>query len=180
MAPKSLSCSYEPCLQSWVLENSSDPVSNPQCLLVLVLMGISFMLTSHFAPFQHKLSILNTTDILDKAILCYRGGRGMWAGYPVHCSMEQHLWSLPTTCPQSPLSWQSKMSPALTSVASRLDIVPQRKRSPVRFPVRAHAWVAYKRQPMDVSLPLSPSLLLSVKMNKILKKKRLQTASNVR
>ena len=56
----------------------------------------------------------------------------------------------------------------------------QTKGSLVRFPVRAHAWVAgqvpsrgvHGRQPhIDVSLLLSPSLPLSLKINKIFKKK---------
>ena len=57
--------------------------------------------------------------------------------------------------------------------------IPQSKSSLVRFPVRAHVWVigsvpgqgAFKRQPIDVShinvsLPLSPFLSLSLKLNK--------------
>ena len=31
---------------------------------------------------------------------------------------------------------------AMVSVLSGLGIIPQRERSPVQFPVRAHAWVA--------------------------------------
>ena len=52
----------------------------------------------------------------------------------------------------------------------RLGIALQTERSLVQFPIRAHAWVAApaRAQPIDVShvdtsLPLSPSLLLSLK-----------------
>ena len=59
---------------------------------------------------------------------------------------------------------------------SGLGVIPQSKRSPVQFLVRAHAWVAgsvpWKRQPINVSLShqcfspsLSPSLTLSLKIN---------------
>ena len=69
---------------------------------------------------------------------------------------------------------------------SWLGVIAQRERSPVQFPVGAHAWVvdlvpsrgAYRKQPMDVSPAhacfspsLSPSLSLSLKTNKIFKKK---------
>ena len=67
-----------------------------------------------------------------------------------------------------------------------LSIIPQSERLLVRFLVRAHAWVTgsvpghavFNRQPTDVSLShqcfslsLSPSLLLSWKINKSLKTK---------
>ena len=66
-----------------------------------------------------------------------------------------------------------------------LGIIPQSKRLPVQFPVRAHAWVVgsvpgwgtCQRQQIDVSLShqrfipsLSPSFPLSLKINKIFKK----------
>ena len=62
---------------------------------------------------------------------------------------------------------------ALTGVV-RLGVVLQSERPPVRFPVRAHAWAVgsvldrctYERQPIDVSLSLSPSFPLSLKINK--------------
>ena len=60
---------------------------------------------------------------------------------------------------------------------SGLGIIPQSKRPPVRFPVRAHAWVAglepgrdiCERQPSAVSLPhrcFSPSLSLPSPLSK--------------
>ena len=54
-------------------------------------------------------------------------------------------------------------SSALTGVDQLIGCHPAKQKSPVRFPVRAHVWVAglvlvgwgvYERQPNDVSLPL--------------------------
>ena len=64
----------------------------------------------------------------------------------------------------------------MAGVAQWIEHWPANQRVTVRFPVRAHAWVcrpslqwgALERQPhIDVSLSLSPSLPLSLKINKI-------------
>ena len=71
---------------------------------------------------------------------------------------------------------------ALTSVAQLVGVIPQSKRLPVQFPVRAHAWVvalvpgcgSYERQLMDVSLShqcFSPSLSSSLPLSLLKKKK---------
>ena len=82
------------------------------------------------------------------------------------------------------LSWKIGLcSTVQLALLSWLAFILKSERSPVRFPVRAHAllagsvpiWGMFGSQPMDVSLShqcfsLSPSLPLSLKINEILKK----------
>ena len=69
---------------------------------------------------------------------------------------------------------QEKTEGALAGVAQWIERGLQTKWLPVQFPVRAHAWVVgqipsrgcVRGQPhIDISLPLSPSLPLSLQIN---------------
>ena len=114
--------------------------------------------------------------------------------HPLHDQMSSESWgTLDSLCLVSfayIFSLEYKLqNGTLTGVAQLVGHHPQGEGSPVWFPVRAHAWVSglvpgcgvvrvhNERQAIDVSLSrgcfspsLSPSLPLSLKINKIFKK----------
>ena len=74
---------------------------------------------------------------------------------------------------------------ALASLAQLLGVVPQTQRSPVRFPVRAFAWVVglvpgrgpYRRQPVDVSFACQ-CFPLSIPSPSLKKKERVEKSED--
>ena len=79
----------------------------------------------------------------------------------------------------SPRSCLREEGLALAGVAQWIELGLRTRRSPVQFPVRVHAWVAgrvpsrghVRGHHTSMFLSLSPSLPLSLRINKTLKKK---------